>query len=110
MTAIPFDGVVSWVGSRLLLGSVETVVLVSLVWIACRRINLTASQAALWWLAALKVVVVLLPLPAVTLPVLPATTTVPVGAADESAGRTPAEAVATPAVPGVGESSRVLKK
>jgi bla regulator protein blaR1 len=83
MTAPPFDAIVSWIGGRLLAGSVEAVILVSLVWFACRRGHLSAAmQATLWWLAALKVVIVLLPLPAVTLPLLPAPMPVQVVAAD----------------------------
>ena len=63
-----------WLGERLLIGSIQAVVLVSLVWLACRLFRRVpaAAQAALWWLVALKLVLVFAPMPAVPVPVLPA--------------------------------------
>jgi beta-lactamase regulating signal transducer with metallopeptidase domain len=91
MTSLTVDALVSWIGPRLLVGSVEAVLLVSLVWLACRQARLSASmQATLWWLAALKVVITLLPLPALALPLLPAP--VPVIVEDAVADRLPAAA------------------
>ncbi len=108
MTALPFDPIVSWIGGRLLEGSVEAVILVSLVWFACRRANLSATmQATLWWLVALKLVIVLLPLPAITLPLLPAPTPVQVPAADVVADRTPAQVSATSTQAGAREAHGV---
>jgi beta-lactamase regulating signal transducer with metallopeptidase domain len=62
-----------WMAERLLTGSVEGAVVITMVWLACRRLRwMPASvQSALWWLAALKMVVALLPIPAISLPLLP---------------------------------------
>ena len=67
------DTIVIWLGERLLIGSIQAVVLVSLVWLTCRvfRRIPAAAQAALWWLVALKLVLVFAPMPAVPVPVLP---------------------------------------
>jgi beta-lactamase regulating signal transducer with metallopeptidase domain len=62
------------VGEGLLAGSVQAAILVPLVWLACRAVpGMPASlQAALWWLVSLRLIVVLLSLPMLALPVLPA--------------------------------------
>ena len=68
------DAISLWLGERLLIGSIQGAVIIALVWLTCRlfpRIP-AAAQAALWWLAALKLVLALTPLPAVPVPILPA--------------------------------------
>jgi beta-lactamase regulating signal transducer with metallopeptidase domain len=62
-----------WIGERLLLGSIQAAVLVSLVWLTCRLFRRipAAAQAALWWLVALKLTLVFAPMPAVAVPVFP---------------------------------------
>ena len=63
-----------WLGERLLIGSIQGAIVIALVWLACRlapRIP-AAAQAALWWLAALKLVLVFVPAPAVPVAILPA--------------------------------------
>ena len=54
-----------WLANRLVSGSLQAIVLVTLVWLACRRpMRLSAAvQATLWWLALLKIVLVFAPLP-----------------------------------------------
>ena len=71
---IDVEAVTLWAADRLLAGSLQGAVVIALVWIACRRIpRVPASvQAALWWVAALKLVVALLPVPALPIPLLPA--------------------------------------
>lgn len=61
-----------WLGERLLIGSIQVVVLVSLAWLTCRLLRRmpAAAQATLWWLVALKLVLVFAP-PVVQVPVLP---------------------------------------
>ena len=73
---IDANAVTQWAADRLLTGSVEGAIVITLVWVATRRIpKMPASlQATLWWLAALKLVLTLLPLPAVPIPLLPADT------------------------------------
>ena len=64
----------AWTGERLAVGSLQGAVVVALAWAACRWIPRVpaALQAWVWWLVAAKLVVVLLPLPAVPVPLLPA--------------------------------------
>ena len=68
------DVLALWIGERLLTGSLEVVGLVALVWLTCRFVRqMPASvQAALWWLVALKLVLVFAPVPSIPVPVLPA--------------------------------------
>ena len=63
-----------WIAHRLLDGSVQGVLLVGFVWLVCRRVSSipASAQAWLWWLASLKLMLVLLSVPALPLPVLPA--------------------------------------
>jgi beta-lactamase regulating signal transducer with metallopeptidase domain len=63
-----------WVADRLTAGSIEGAVVVAVVWAVCRFVSgIPASvQSMLWWLAALKLVLVLLPVPAIPIPLLPA--------------------------------------
>lgn len=108
MTPPPFDAIVSWLGGRLFVASIEALILVSLVWFACRRGNLSAAmQATLWWLAALKIVIVLLPLPAVTLPVLRATSPLRITPADVVADRAMAATPVIPALRGARDTNAV---
>lgn len=72
--AFSADAAVRWLADGLLTGSVQGAVVIAIVWLACRvftRIP-AAVQATLWWLAALKLVLALVPLPVISLPVLPA--------------------------------------
>jgi len=64
-----------WLADRLVLGSLQAIVLVALAWVACRRRGRlsAAMQAALWWAVTLKIVLVFAPLPAIRIPILPAT-------------------------------------
>jgi signal peptidase I len=63
-----------WAADSLLTGSLHGAVVIALIWLASRHIpNVPASvQAALWWLAALKLLLTLLPVPALSIPLLPA--------------------------------------
>ena len=67
-----------WLASRLLDGSVYGAAVIALVWLACRWIRAIppAARAGLWWLASLKLVVALLPLPSFGVAVLPSTAVV----------------------------------
>lgn len=68
------DTLTLWLGERLVTGSIQGAVVIALVWLACRlapRIP-AAAQAALWWLAALKLVLVFVPAPTVPVVILPA--------------------------------------
>ena len=68
------DTLTLWIGERLVHGSIQGAIVIALVWLACRlapRIP-AAAQAALWWLAALKLVLVFVPAPAVPVAILPA--------------------------------------
>ena len=62
------------IGERLALGSLQGAVIIGLAWAACRWIPRVpaALQTWVWWLVAAKLVVALLPLPAVPVPLLPA--------------------------------------
>jgi beta-lactamase regulating signal transducer with metallopeptidase domain len=64
----------AWIGERLAIGSMQGAVAVGLAWAACRWIPRApaALQAWVWWLVAVKLVAALLPLPAVPVPLLPA--------------------------------------
>ena len=63
-----------WIGERLAVGSLQGAVIIGLAWAACRWIPRVpaALQTWVWWLVAAKLVVALLPLPAVPVPLLPA--------------------------------------
>ena len=64
----------AWIGERLAIGSLQGAVIIGLAWAACRCIPRVpaALQTWVWWLVAAKLVVALLPLPAVPVPLLPA--------------------------------------
>ena len=68
------DAVALWLGERLLVGSLQGAVGIALVWLVCRFVPRipAAVQAALWWLAALKLVLVFTPVPALPVALLPA--------------------------------------
>jgi hypothetical protein len=68
------DPVALWLGERLLIGSLQGVLVIALVWLVCRLVPRipAAAQAALWWLAALKLVLVFTPVPALPVALLPA--------------------------------------
>jgi len=68
------DALALWLGERLLIGSIQAVLIVALVWLACRLVPRipAAAQSALWWLVALKLVLVFAPVPALPVPLLPA--------------------------------------
>ena len=68
------DAVALWLGERLLIGSLQGAVVIALVWLVCRLVPHipAAAQAALWWLAALKLVLVFTPVPALPVALLPA--------------------------------------
>ena len=72
--ALDGHGVTHWIAERLLEGSLEGAAVVALVWLVCHfGPRMPASvHAALWWLVALKLVLTLLPVPALSVPVLPA--------------------------------------
>ena len=62
-----------WWVPRLLATSVQTVILVGVVWLLCRRLKAlpAATQCALWWLVALQAVLGMVWVSPVQLPVLP---------------------------------------
>ena len=68
------DTVALWLGERLLIGSLQGAVVIALVWLVCRVVPRipAAVQASLWWLAALKLVLVFTPVPALPVALLPA--------------------------------------
>lgn len=70
------DAMTALVVGSLLAGSLQGTVAIALVWFASRRMpTLPASWlAALWWLAALKLLVAFMPGAAVSIPLLPAHT------------------------------------
>jgi beta-lactamase regulating signal transducer with metallopeptidase domain len=78
---------------RLAAGSIQAVAVIAAAWLVCRlwKRMPAAAQAMVWWLVALKLVVGLVPLPAMSLPVLPAMFS---ARADDSSGV--AEAVVAP--------------
>lgn len=67
------DALATWLGERLLFGSVQGAAVIGVVWLACRLIpRMPASaQAMLWWLAALKLALVFVPVPSVPVALLP---------------------------------------
>jgi beta-lactamase regulating signal transducer with metallopeptidase domain len=70
-------GVSEWlalaIADRLFAASLQGAVVIAIVWLVCRCIrDMPASaHAALWWLASLKLMLLLAPVPAVHLPLLP---------------------------------------
>ena len=81
----------AWIGERLAIGSVQGAAAVGLAWAACRWIARVPAglQAWVWWLVAVKLVAALLPLPAVRLPLLPASEAGVTAAAPATAARHP---------------------
>jgi beta-lactamase regulating signal transducer with metallopeptidase domain len=69
-----FESWLVWVAASLLEGSISGAVVIALVWVVCRRVRSIppSARAMLWWLASLKLVVALLPLPSFGVAVLPA--------------------------------------
>jgi beta-lactamase regulating signal transducer with metallopeptidase domain len=63
----------SWIAARLLTGTIQGAIVIAVVWLACRRFSGIPApmQAALWWLASLKLLLVFVPMPAIALPLLP---------------------------------------
>ena len=63
-----------WLGERLLIGSLQGALVIALVWLVCRLVPRipAAAQSALWWLAALKLVLVFTPVPGLPVALLPA--------------------------------------
>lgn len=69
----PVDSAWVWWADRLLAGSIQGGLAVLVVWLACRVLTLPpAMRAALWWVASLKLIAALIPLPTVALRLLPA--------------------------------------
>ena len=68
------DTVALWLTDRLVGASIQGAGVIALVWLVCRsRSGVPASvRAALWWLATLKLLLALLPVPSISIPVLPA--------------------------------------
>lgn len=67
------DTLATWIGERLLVGSLQGAAVVAVVWLTCRLIPRmpAATQAMLWWLATLKLALVFAPVPSVPVAVLP---------------------------------------
>jgi putative polysaccharide export protein (PEP-CTERM system associated) len=67
------EALTTWLGERLLVGSLQGAAVIAVVWLVCRACpRLPAStQALLWWIAALKLALVFVPAPAVTVALLP---------------------------------------
>jgi beta-lactamase regulating signal transducer with metallopeptidase domain/cell division septum initiation protein DivIVA len=82
------DAVMRWITSSLFTGSVQGAVVIAAIWIVIRRFAGTPPwlQAAIWWLAALKLVAAFLPIPTLSIPVLPAGTLLPALHAQREAG------------------------
>jgi bla regulator protein BlaR1 len=72
--AIDADAVTRWAADSLLTASLQGTIVVALIWLASRSLaKVPASvQAAIWWLASLKLLVTLVPVPEVPIPLLPA--------------------------------------
>jgi bla regulator protein blaR1 len=85
-----------WGVERLVAASIQGAIAIALVWFVCRyaRALPASARALLWWLASLKLIVALLPLPSFTVPVLPSS---PVLAPGASIAR-PAAVTAAPAL------------
>ena len=68
------DAVTPWLTERLLSGSLQGAGVIALVWVTTRLIPCIPAtvQSALWWLAALKLLLAFAPMPALPIPVLPA--------------------------------------
>ena len=68
------DAIALWLSERLVAASIQGAGIIALVWLVCRSLSSLPApmRAALWWLAALKLVMALLPVPAVPIPLLPA--------------------------------------
>jgi beta-lactamase regulating signal transducer with metallopeptidase domain len=67
------DAVSMWIADRLLAGSIQGAIVITLVWAMCRSLRLSpAIQAGLWWFASLKLVLVMVPVPAMPIAILPA--------------------------------------
>jgi beta-lactamase regulating signal transducer with metallopeptidase domain len=64
-----------WIGSQLVTASLRGGIAVGLVWLICRRIESisAATRTMLWWLASFTVLLALVPVPPLTLPLLPPT-------------------------------------
>ena len=90
-------GATSWLGDRLVVGSLQAAVAVALAWAACRWIPRVpaALQAWVWWLVALKLALTFIPLPAFPLPLLPVADSGPTPVAVVA----PEDAVVRPALP-----------
>jgi beta-lactamase regulating signal transducer with metallopeptidase domain len=100
----------SWIGERLITGSLQGAVVITLVWAACRWLpRVPASlQAWVWWLVALKLALTLVPLPALPLPLLPAAD---LGSTAEAAVVAPGSAGTSSgfAAAGLAETNRTLE-
>jgi len=71
MTAATLGSAAAWLADRLVAGSIEGVLIVTLVWCACRWVRLTAAmQSALWWAVAFRLLLVFAPAASVPIPVL----------------------------------------
>ena len=89
-----------WTAERLLTGSVQGAVIIGVVWLVCRRIaSVPASiRAMLWWLASLKLVLALMPLPALPLALLPPQERVPTEIVHTASTAAALPAIVAPAV------------
>jgi beta-lactamase regulating signal transducer with metallopeptidase domain len=74
------DDAALWLGTKLLAGSVQGGIAVGIVWLICRRFeSLPATvRTGLWWLASVALLLPMLPVPPVTMPLLPPAPTVAV--------------------------------
>jgi signal peptidase I len=73
---MPLDiqAIAGWAADALLSGSLQGGIVIALVWLVIRRVPRVPPgiQAALWWLAALKLLLTVLPVPVISIALLPA--------------------------------------
>jgi bla regulator protein blaR1 len=91
-----------WGVERLIAASIQGAIAIALVWFVCRYVRAlpASARALLWWLASLRLIVALLPLPSFTVPLLPPAPVLAPGASiARPAAVTEAPALSLPVMP-----------